>query len=136
MEIRDLLIEYINSPHTSEVNTVYSMYMIGDLYSLKNFDLKSDKVSRYYYELAAEKKFSKAMVRMYFILKEKEPEVAIEYLSDAIKKPMDGESLYEWANLLYVGHPLVEKNIQKAKEFYGKDSALNYQPAKEKLAML
>lgn len=136
LEIKDLLLEYIHSPHTSEVNTVYSMYMLGDLFSLKNFERRSDKTSRYYYELAAEKKFTKAMVRMYQILKEKEPDVAIAYLEEAIKKPLDGESLYEWANLLYEGHPFVEKNIQKAKEFYGKASALNYQPAKEKLAML
>ena len=136
LEIRDLLMEYINSPHTSEVNTVYSMYMLGDLFSLQNFDKHSDKISRYYYELAAEKKFTKAMVRMYQILKEKEPDVAIAYLEEAIKKPLDGESLFEYGNLLYEGHPFVEKNMQKAKEFYGKASALNYQPAKEKLAML
>ena len=43
--IKDLLIDYINSPVTSDVNTMYSMYMLGDLYSLKDFDLKSEKVS-------------------------------------------------------------------------------------------
>ena len=136
LAIRDLLIEYINSPVTSDINTVYSMYMLGDLYGLKNFDLKSEKISRYYYELAAEKKFTKAMVRMYFILKDKEPDYAIEYLQEAIQKPHDGEALYEWANLLLEGNQYVEKNIAKAKEFYGKAASLNYAPAKEKLAML
>ncbi len=133
--IKDLLIDYINSPVTSDVNTMYSMYMLGDLFSLKDFDLKSEKVSRYYYELASSQGFTKAMVRMYFILKEKEPKYALSFLEKAKDQPHDGEALYEWANLLYVGTKLVEKNELKAKEFYGKAASLNYQPAKEKLAM-
>ncbi|XMB72341.1 tetratricopeptide repeat protein [Mycoplasmatota bacterium WC30] len=135
-EIRKLLINYINSPHTSDVNSMYSMYTLGELYNLDNFDLKSNKISRYYFELAAEKKMTKAMVRMYFILREKEPKVAVNLIQEAIKRPSDGEALYEMANLLYEGHELIEKNELKAKEFYGKAAALNYQPAKEKLAML
>ncbi len=133
--IKDLLMEYIKSPSTSDINTMYSLYMLGDLYSLKDFDLKSDKVSRYYYEVAAAEKFTKAMVRMYFILKDFEPQVAIDHLQEAIKRPHDGEGLFEWANLLYEGHELVPQNQATAKEFYGKSAALNYQPAKEKLAM-
>ena len=136
LEVRDLLIEYINSPITSDVNTLYSMYMLGDIYQLKSFSLKSDKISRYYYELAATKSFTKAMVRMYFLLIEKEPEVAINYLKEAIKHPADGEALFEMGNLLYDGHELMDKDIGQAKEFYGKAAALNYQLAKEKLGMM
>jgi len=135
-EIRDLLINYINSPHTSDVNSMYSMYTLGQLYNLDNFDLKSTKISRYYYELAAEKKLTKAMVRMFYILIEKEPKVAVGLIQEAIKRPSDGESLYVMGNLLYEGHELIEKNELKAKEFYGKAAGLNYQLAKEKLAML
>jgi TPR repeat protein len=136
MQIKDLLIDYVNSPVTSDVNTVYAMYMLGDLFSLKSFELKSDKISRYYYELAASQKFSKAMVRMYFILKDSEPKQALEYLEEAIKRPHDGESLFEYGNLLLEGNDFVKKDVFKAKEFYGKAASLNYAPAKEKLGML
>jgi TPR repeat protein len=110
--------------------------MLGDLFSLKSFELKSDKISRYYYELAASQKFSKAMVRMYFILKDSEPKQALEYLEEAIKRPHDGESLFEYGNLLLEGNDFVKKDVFKAKEFYGKAASLNYAPAKEKLGML
>lgn len=136
LETKDLLLEYIHSPNTSDVNTMYSMYMLGEMYASKDFSLQSAKISRYYFELAAEKQFTKAMVRMYFILLEREPEAAIEYLREAVKRPADGESLYEMGNLLFEGHPLVPKDISQAREFYGKAAALNYQLAKEKLTML
>jgi TPR repeat protein len=136
LEIRDMLFEYINSPITSEINTTYAMYMLGVLYSLDNYDLKSPKISRYYFELASENKFTKAMVRMYNILKDKEPKVAFEYLTKAVKRPADGESLYELANLYLEGTEFVEKDILKAKELFGKAAGLNYQPAKQKLTML
>ena len=58
-----------------------------------------------------------------------------DYLKKAKDQPHDGEALYEWANLLLVGTDLVEKNESKAKELFGKAASLNYQPAKEKLAM-
>ncbi len=135
-EIKALLIEYVNSPNTSDVNTMYSMYMLGDLFRQSNFLQRSEKISRYYFELAASKLHAKAMVRMYEILLEKEPEVAIDYLVQACKRPMDGESLYEYANLLMIGHPLVKQDIAKAKEYYGKAAGLGFTKAKEKLAML
>ena len=136
LEIRDLLFEYINSPITSEINTTYAMYMLGTLYSLDNYDLRSLKISRYYFELASKNKFTKAMVRMYNILKGTEPKVAFEYLKEAVKRPADGESLYELANLYLEGTEFVEKDISKAKELFGKAAGLKYHPAKEKLTML
>ncbi len=134
-DIRDLLIEYINSPNTSDVNTIYSMYMLGEVYSRKDFLLRSDKISRYYYESAAEKKFTKAMVRMYFILWDKEPKVAHEYLMEAIKRPSDGESLFVMGNRYYEGDQFIEKDQFKAREFFGQAASLGYQPAKERLTM-
>jgi hypothetical protein len=136
IEIRDLLFEYINSPITSETNTTYAMYMLGTLFSLENFDLRSKKISRYYFELASQNKFTKAMVRMYNILKDREPGVAFKYLEEAVKRPADGESLYELANLYLEGSEFVEKDILKAKELYGKAVGLKYHPAREKLTML
>ncbi|MBN2877226.1 MAG: sel1 repeat family protein, partial [Bacilli bacterium] len=64
-EVKDLLIEYVNSPHTSDVNTAYSMYMLGELFQEERFLQKSAKISRYYFELSASKLHAKAMVRMY-----------------------------------------------------------------------
>ncbi len=136
LDIRDLLFEYIQSKHTSSVNSTYAMYMLGELYRFEDFDLKSDKISRYYYELASENKLTKAMVRMYHILKGIESEPAINYLMEAARHPVDGESLYELANLYWEGHPLVPKDQMKAKQLYGQASQLGYQPAKEKLGML
>lgn len=136
IKIRDLLFEYIESNLTSEINTVYAMYMLGELYSFDNFDLKSKKISRYYYELASEKKFTKAMVKMYLILKDKEPKVAIEYLENASKRPADGASLY-YLGLLYLdGNEYINKDEVKGKELLGKASGLNYNLAKEKLTMI
>lgn len=134
-EIRSLLIEYIHSPNTSDVNTTYSLYMLGKLYSEKDYLAKSPKISRYYYESAAERQFTKAMVRMYEILKDKEPQVAFSYLSEAVKRPSDGEELYLMADLYYTGGPFVEKDTHKAKELYAGAAALGYQPAKEKMIM-
>jgi TPR repeat protein len=133
LEIRDLLFEYINSKATSEINTTYAMYMLGTLYSLDDFDLKSKKISRYYFELASEAKFTKAMVQMYHILKAKEPEAAFNYLKEAVKRPADGESLYELASLYLEGSKYTPKDIQKAKELFGKAAGLQYQKAKDKL---
>ena len=136
IQIRDLLFEYINSPITSEVNTTYAMYMLATLYSFENYDLKSEKISRYYFELASENKFTKAMVRMYNILKEKEAKAAFNYLQEAVKRPADGESLYELACLYLDGSEFIEKDVLKAKELFGKASGMKYLPAKEKLATL
>lgn len=136
LEIRDLLFEYIKSKHTSTVNSTYAMYMLGELYQFDDFDLKSPKISRYYFELASDNALSKAMVKMYHLLKDKESEPAINYLFEAAKHPTDGEALFELANLYWDGHPLVPQNQMKAKQLYGQASGLGYQPAKEKLGML
>ncbi|MBI9009501.1 MAG: sel1 repeat family protein [Tenericutes bacterium] len=136
LQIRDLLFEYINSPVTSEINTTYAMYMLGTLYSFENFDLKSKKIARYYFELAAENKFTKAMIQMYKILKDQEALIAYNYLLEAVKRPADGESLYELANLYLIGTDYVKKDLQKAKELFGKAAGMKYLPAKEKLRTL
>lgn len=112
------------------------MYMLGELFSKKEFTLSSSKISRYYFELAAEKQFTKAMVRMYHILKEKEIQTAVNYLREAIKHPFDGEELFEMGNVFLEGNSIIEKDAHIAREFFGKASALGYHPAKEKLTML
>lgn len=136
IEIRDLLFDYIQAPGASEVNTTYAMYLLGELFSKDDFNLKSAKIARYYYELASEKKFAKAMVRMYDMLKNTELEVACDYIKEAVKQPNDGEALFVMANIFLEGNPYIPKDMMKAKEFYGKAAGLNYVPAKEKLTML
>ncbi len=136
LQIKNLLIEYINSKNTSEINKTYSMYMLGDLFKLDDFSLKSDKISRYYYELAASKKHSKSMVRMFDILRDKEPKNALKYLEEACKHPIDGESFYRMGCLYLDGFLSIEKDLQKAREYLSKASQLNYLPAKEKLIMI
>ncbi|OQX94140.1 MAG: hypothetical protein B6I17_00345 [Tenericutes bacterium 4572_104] len=136
IQIKDLLVEYINSVNTSEINKIYSMYMLGNLFKEESFSLKSDKISRYYYELAASKNHAKAMVRMFFILKDKEPKQALNYLEEACKQPQDGESLFVMGCLYLEGFDSIEKDLEKARKYLSLASKLNYMPAKEKLIMI
>jgi len=112
------------------------MVMLGDLFRHEAFSLRSDKISRYYYESAAMKQHAKALVQMFHILRKKEPEVAFNYLKEACKHPVDGESFYVMAMLYMEGSEFTDKDDFKAKEYFGKAAALNYQPAKEKLGMM
>jgi len=100
-EIKSLLIDYVNSPLKQEINMLYAMHLLGELYLETDFSESSPKVSRYWFENAAENNFSKAMVRMYKILKDKESKRALFWLKKACENPQDGEELFE-LSLIYV----------------------------------
>ncbi len=133
--IKELLIDYVNSPLHQEVNALYSMYLLGDLYKQDNFSEKSPKVSRYWYELAASKDFTRAMVRMFEILQDKEPQNALKWLLKACENPADGEELYTLAKLYENGLLGLEKDDIKAKKLYNQSAKFNYQKAVEKVTM-
>jgi uncharacterized protein len=133
--IKELLIDYINNPLHQEVNAMYSMYLLGDLYKQENFTESTPKVSRYWYELAASKNFTKAMVRVYEILKEKEPENALKWLNKACENPTDGEELFELGTLYEKGLLGIVKDEVRAKKLFNQSAKLNYHKAIEKVTM-
>ncbi len=135
LEIRDLLVEYINNPIHQEINGLYSMYTLGELYTLENFSLKSMKISRYYFEKAASKNFGKAMVRMYDILKDKEPNQAMNYLNKACEKPSDGEELFKLSIVYEQGLHGVIKDKVKSRKLLDQSAKLNYPEAIKKVTM-
>lgn len=133
--IKTLLIEYIQSPLSQEVNALYSMYLLGDLFRNTNFSEYSIKASRYWFEVAAEKGYSKAMVRIYEILKDKEPRRAYYWLSKAIEKPSDGEELYQMSLVFESGLLGIMQDKVKAHNYLRLSAELNYKPAVLKLTM-
>lgn len=135
-QIKQLLFEYIKHPNNNDLNKTYALYLLATLFKMQNFNQKSIKASRYYYELASEKGYAKAKVRMFEILRTTEPTRAYEYLTEAVNDPKDGESLYVLAGLYYEGSEFTEQNEFKAKELYGQAAGLNYLPAKQKLTMI
>lgn len=133
--IKTLLIEYIQSPLSQEVNALYSMYLLGDLFRNANFSEYSIKASRYWFEVAAEKGYSKAMVRVYEVLKDKEPRRAYYWLSKAIEKPVDGEELYQMSLVFESGLLGIMQDKVKAHNYLRLSAELNYKPAVLKLTM-
>ncbi len=136
MEIKDLLLKYVLLPFANDTNQMYSMYLLGWIYALDSINFHSDKISRYWFESAAMKGHSKAMVRMYFLLKETEPDTAVDWLKKAIRKPYDGEELYEMGNIYFNGFHSIDRDIVRARELYGRAAGLGYGPAKEKMTMV
>jgi TPR repeat protein len=133
--IKELLIDYINNPLSQDVNVLYSLYLLGEMYANPSFSESSPKVSRYYFESAAERNFAKAMVKMYEILITREPKRALYWLKKAVEKPADGEGLYLLAKVYDEGLFGETKDYVKAQEYYRKAAEFNYQPAIVKLTM-
>ncbi|MDY0139170.1 MAG: SEL1-like repeat protein [Candidatus Izemoplasmatales bacterium] len=135
LDIRDLLLEYIENPLSQDVNVLYSLYLLGDLFSLNDFSEASDKRKRYFYESAAEKGFSKAMVKMFDILSAKEPQRALFWLEEACKKPTDGEEYFQMG-LIY-NNGLFGKKQDKvmAQKYFTKAAELNHKEALIKLSI-
>ena len=133
--IKDLLVDYINHPLSQDVNILYSMYLLGEMYRQENFSDASAKISRYWFEMAAEKEFSKAMVRMYEILKVKEEKRALFWLKKACDKPSDGEGLYLLGQLYEEGLLGLKKDNVKAQELFRKAAEFNYQNAVIKVTL-
>ncbi len=135
-KVKDLLLEYVLNPQGNDTNKMYSMYILGEIYFIGYGNLASQKIARYWFEMSAEMGLAKAMVRMYHILIDKEPDNALNWLIKAVKNPTDGEELFELANLYMEGFRSIPKDEMRAKELYGKSSSLGYKPAKEKMTML
>lgn len=136
LEVKKLLIDYINSPLAQEVNVLYSMQMLGDIHANSSFSEASLKVMRYWYEIAAEKGFSKACVKMYDILKDIEAKRALFWLNKAVEKPSNGEEFYKLSKVYEEGLHGIMPNKIKSLELLKKSAELNYQPALAKLTMM
>jgi TPR repeat protein len=93
------------------------------------------KISRYYFEKAASKNFGKAMVRMYDILKDKEPNQAMNYLNKACEKPSDGEELFKLSIVYEQGLHGVIKDKVKSRKLLDQSAKLNYPEAIKKVTM-
>jgi TPR repeat protein len=133
--VKELLIDYIKSPLSQEINNMFAMYLLGDMYKNEDSSFYSEKISRYWYEMAAEKSFTKAMVRMYEILRVKEPNKALQWLNKACEKPADGEELYQLGLVYEQGlFGVVQDNV-KAKSLFRRAAELNYKDAVVKLTM-
>jgi TPR repeat protein len=132
-EIKTLLIDYVNHPLNQEINMLYAMYLLGELYLERDFSENSLKVSRYWFENAAENNFTKAMVRMYEILKEKESKKALNWLKKACENPQDGEELFELSLVYEAGLYGESKNEIMAKKLLEKSANLNFVKAIQKL---
>ncbi|MFW5793962.1 MAG: tetratricopeptide repeat protein [Bacillota bacterium] len=130
-EIKELLFTYLTNVDSD--NRLKAMYLLGDLYQEDNFADKSAKTSRYYYELAAENGYAKAMNRLYELFKEEDFDRALMWLKKACENPSDGEELYLLANLYETGYKSINKDLVKAENLLTKAAELNYSKAKEKL---
>ncbi len=135
LEVKQLLIDYINSPLAQEVNVLYAMQMLGDMHAYDGFSEASKKVMRYWYELAAEKGFSKASVRMYDILKDTEERRAMYWLNKACEKPSDGEELFKMSIVYEEGLHGIMANKIRSVELLKKSAELQFQPAVMRLTM-
>jgi len=133
--IKSLMIDYINNPLKQEVNTLYAMQLLGEMYAKDNFSESSEKISRYWYENAAESNFAKAMVKMYHILKKSEPEKAFYWLEKACQNPSDGEELFEMSLLYEEGFLETKPDKQKANKLLEQSANFNYRKAIQKLTM-
>lgn len=130
-EIKELLFTYLANVDSD--NRLKAMYLLGDLYKEENFPEHSDKVSRYYYELAAENGYSKAMNRLYELFKDIDFNRALAWLEKACENPSDGEELYLLACLYEEGYKSIKKDLVKAERLLTEAVDLNYTKAKEKL---
>ena len=60
------------------------------------------------------KVFSAFISKKILSLKDKEPEITVNYIKEVIKHPSDGESLFVMGELLYEGNEYIKKDIQNA----------------------
>jgi len=132
-EIDTLLMTYIEAVDSD--NRLKAMYLLGDLYKEELFSKKSDKISRYYYEVAAENGYIKAMNRMFEVYRDEDFEAALAWLKKACENPYDGEELYIMALLYEKGNQYIDKNLLKSDQLLVQASNLNYSKATERLTL-
>ncbi|QWB99380.1 SEL1-like repeat protein [Mycoplasmatota bacterium] len=132
-EIKELLMTYIEAIDGD--NRLKAMYLLGDLYKEPMFSLSSKKISRYYYEFAAENGYVKAMNRMYEIYYDEDFMAALSWLEKACENPYDGEELYMLAMVHEKGSHHIPKNPSLADKLLVKSANMNYAKAMEKLTL-
>lgn len=133
---KKLFIDYVLDPQHNQNNLAYSMHYLGMMFKTGKGVEKSDRTSRYWFELASEAGLSKAMVEVFLFLKPKEPVQALRWLNEALKDAQCSEAMYEMGNLYLEGYPpLIESDIKQAKSYYEQAARLNHPLALEKLMM-
>ncbi len=130
-EIKTLLLTYIESVDSD--NRLKAMYLLGELYLEPMFSKFSAKISRYYFELAAENNHTKAMNRLYQIYLDEDKDTALSWLKKACDNPQDGEELYLLSLVYEEGLHSVKKDSVKAEKLLAKSAKLNYTKAIEKI---
>ena len=130
-EIKTLLQTYIDAVDTD--NRLKAMYTLGDLYLEEAYSQYSPKKSRYYYELAGEHGYAKAMNRLYEIYLKEDIPTALAWLKKACDQGQDGEAYYLMAMIYQDGLIGEKADPVYAQKLLAKSAKLNYSKAIEKL---
>ncbi len=131
-----MFIEYIENPEASKLNKTYSYAYLAEAFDTGYGVLINKLAARLYTEKAAEANLTSHQVKMFQLLKDKEPENALYWLKKAIKNNDDGEAFYQMGLLYYHGQLGFEKNDREARICFETASKMNHKLALEKLMML
>lgn len=129
-------LDYVLHALSSEGNKIYGYFYIGTMFEYGLGVKSSQKTARYWYELSAHNQLSKAMVKMYHILKETEFTQALEWLEKAIQLNDNGEAFYEMGLLYQNGKDLIPIDVKKARFYFEESLRLKHKPAMERLMMM
>jgi len=136
LQARDQFIQYVGYPQKATANAAFSCYFLGQQYQNGLGVTKSERRARFWFETGAESGYSKAMIEMYRILRDKEIQPAINWLKKADEESEDSEAMYE-LGLLYLNEEYgIDKDLNKAKYYLERSARLNYKPALDRLMML
>lgn len=130
-EIKILLITYIETVDSD--NRLKAMYLLADIFKDPSYSKSSAKISRYYYELAAENGYSKAMNRLYEIYIEEDIQTALAWLQKACDSGLDGEAYYKMSLIYEQGLHGMTKDHVKAEKYLAMSAKLNNKLALEKI---
>ncbi|MBU1144396.1 MAG: SEL1-like repeat protein [Firmicutes bacterium] len=132
----EMFLKYVLDPQHSQSNSAYSMVYLAEMYENGKGVMESKRISRYWFELAAESGLSRAMVKMYQILQDTEYFSAYDWLQKAVKNEDDGEAFYEMGLLYYDLNSYIAKDLKKARAYFESAAKLKWKPAFEKLMMM
>ncbi|MDD3122568.1 MAG: hypothetical protein PHC62_03510, partial [Candidatus Izemoplasmatales bacterium] len=131
-----LFIDYSEDSDTTKQNQLQSMEYVALAFE-KGIGVKlSLRASRYWTERAAEGGLSSSMVKMFHLLKDKEPNQALIWLQKAVKNNDNPEAFYEIGNCYLTGFDTLPKDLIKAKENYELSANFQYPKALEILVMM
>lgn len=134
---KQLFIEYINDPVHNTTNAAYAMAFLGEIYRDGIGMAANPRISRYWYERAAEANFPNAMVEMYRILKNTEFDEAQKWLNKACQDSTLGDAFYELGLLYLDGFTdRIKIDTRLAKAHFETAAKLNHKGALEKLLMM